>query len=88
MASQFGSYPFESFQGYSSQVPLCTDKPEKGMVRSAALTTMDAAQWNNELYIVFGNHRLKALQDACSRGMRSTRVDCIVQISHTARLEN
>ena len=28
---------------------------------------MVAAQWDNELYIVFGNRRLKALQDACSR---------------------
>ena len=46
--------------------------------RVEALTTMVAAQWNNELYIVFGSRRLKALQDACSRGMRTMRVDCIV----------
>ena len=39
---------------------------------------MVETQWNNELYIVCGNRRLKALQEAFSRGMRTTRIDCIV----------
>ena len=39
---------------------------------------MVAAQWDNELYIVFGNRRLKALQDACSRdhSLNSRRLHC------------
>ena len=36
------------------------------------------AQWDNELYIVFGNRKLKALQDACSRdhSLNSRRLHC------------
>ena len=39
---------------------------------------MVAAQWDNELYIVFGNRRLKALQDASSRdhSLNSRRLHC------------
>lgn len=39
---------------------------------------MVAAQWDNELYIVFGNRKLKALQDACSRdhSLNSRRLHC------------
>lgn len=56
----------------------CTDMLAKGMMQPNALTTMVAAQWDKEVYVVFGNRRLKALQDACSRGMRTRCVDCIV----------